>query len=85
MPNKPDKPPSNNTIPFDGGTTISSIEERAKARLAELVAARDQVRQQLAAIENQIYAITDLLNPKKDTPDALTDTITPADTPPGTI
>jgi len=77
MPNKPDKS-------LDGGNIVPQmhpIEERANARLAELKTAREQVRQQLMAIENQIFALTDLLNPKTDAPD------TPGvpDTPPGTI
>ena len=73
MPNKPNEPQT------------QSIEERAKLRLIELTSTREQIRQQLIAVENQIYAINDLLNPKTVTPANPQDTSIPADTPPGTI
>jgi len=81
MPNKPTQQP----------IVGQSFEERAKSRLAELTAARDQVRQQLMAIENQMYALTDLLNPKPVAPNTPQNPDTPGtgtstpDTPPGTI
>ena len=73
MPNEPNKPQT------------QSIEERAKLRLIELTSTREQIRQQLIAVENQIYAINDLLNPKTVASDSPQNTSIPADTPPGTI
>lgn len=80
MPNKTNKPPTTGSTPSAGSTP--SIEERAKTRLDELTATREQVRQQLIAIENQIFALSTLLNPLV-TPD--TDAPTPPPEPPGTI
>ncbi len=52
MPKKPTAP-----------TPKPSMEDRMKAKVKELTAARDQAREQLAGLQNQIYAIEQLLNP----------------------
>jgi outer membrane protein TolC len=68
MANKPNKTPDGSIIV----PQMPPIEERAQARLSTLIATRDQMRQQMIAVENQIYALDSLLNPP------------PADMPPPT-
>lgn len=60
MANKPNKTPDGSIIV----PQMPSIEERAQARLSTLIATRDQMRQQMIAVENQIYALDSLLNPQ---------------------
>ena len=52
--------------------TTPSLEERMKAKRAELVAARTRQEQELNGIVNQIYIIDQLLDPKPP-PDAQED------------
>lgn len=55
-------------MPKKPQTPLPSMEDRMKIRLTELTAARDQARDQLAGLQNQIYAIEQLLNPEPAEP-----------------
>lgn len=77
MANKPNKTPDGSIIV----PQMPPIEERAQARLSTLIATRDQMRQQMIAVENQIYALDSLLNPQPQDMSPPTDMPPPTDTP----
>ena len=61
------------------------LDERVREHQTSLIAARDQLRLQLNGVENQLYLIDQLLNPKPVPEEAPPPPDTPPDTPPGTI
>ena len=60
-----------------------SLYDRAKEHQASLITARDQLRLQLNGVENQLYILNQLLNPKPES--ELTPAPQPPEDTPGTI
>ena len=64
---------------------VNPVEQRIKDKLTKLQGVRSQVMEQLAGIDNQIYALDLILHPEKEqgAPDGVDKA--PNDTPPGKI
>ena len=48
-------------------TSEPTMEHRIEAKIAEVTTARDNARQQLNGLENQLYVLQQLLNPEPPT------------------